>query len=101
MAWLLRSPRSQAVWVLEHKLVPITASTDHDPTSVLEIGCHIVDSTVMAETAEQSGWRLLGAAEAAEPVNGTVLGDLGEDELTQVRYWRPSCVGEVVFNHWD
>ena len=27
--------------------------------------------------------------------------NLGEEEIQQVRFWRPSTLGEVIFNEWD
>jgi hypothetical protein len=47
------------------------------------------------------GYAVLVASEAREPVDEESCRLLAPAELEQLRYWRPRCVGEVVFNHWD
>lgn len=29
------------------------------------------------------------------------IADLSAEELKDYRYWRPSRIGEIIFNHWD
>ncbi|MBM2622102.1 hypothetical protein JIG36_42025 [Actinoplanes sp. LDG1-06] len=47
------------------------------------------------------GLRVLTPAELDTDITRADLTSLGRDELTQVRYWQPATVGELLFNRWD
>ena len=44
---------------------------------------------------------ILTRQEACAGVADDLVGQLSDDELRQVRYWRPQRIGDVVFNYWD
>lgn len=35
------------------------------------------------------------------PVEGNVIEDLSMQELSQINYWRPKEISEIIFNYWD
>ncbi|KJK56661.1 hypothetical protein UK12_21355 [Saccharothrix sp. ST-888] len=47
------------------------------------------------------GLRVLGTTELLTPLGELDLSELAPAELTQVRYWRPESLGELLFNRWD
>ena len=44
--------------------------------------------------------RFLSIAELNQDWRG-LCGELGSEELEQIRYWNPQTVGEIIFNAWD
>jgi hypothetical protein len=44
---------------------------------------------------------VLSAQEASLQVSDELIANLSKAEVEQLRYWRPSCVGELIFNYWD
>lgn len=44
--------------------------------------------------------RFLSIAELNQDWRG-LCGELGPEELEQIRYWNPQTVGEIIFNAWD
>jgi hypothetical protein len=54
-----------------------------------------------ADAFERGGFRLLDVEELSTPLATADTSELTEAELEQVRYWRPSTVGELMFNWWD
>ncbi|GIG00825.1 hypothetical protein [Catellatospora citrea] len=61
-----------------------------------------LDRTDLAEAiGEVSDLRILTRAELSRPLTDADLADLGAAEIEQVAYWRPTTVGDVLFNLWD
>ncbi|WP_326834378.1 hypothetical protein VSH64_05540 [Amycolatopsis rhabdoformis] len=54
-----------------------------------------------AEQFTLAGFRALGRAELATPVEELDLSHLARVERAQVRHWRPATLGELLFNCWD
>ncbi|MDQ1015766.1 hypothetical protein [Streptomyces afghaniensis] len=54
-----------------------------------------------ADAFELGGFRLLDVGELSTPLAAADTSGLAEAELEQVRYGRPSTVGELMFNWWD
>ncbi|MER6473230.1 hypothetical protein [Streptomyces collinus] len=54
-----------------------------------------------ADAFEPGGFRLLNVEELSTPLTAADTSELAEAELEQVRYWRPSTIGELMFNWWD
>jgi hypothetical protein len=48
-----------------------------------------------------AGFTVLTRQEACAAVTAEATALLSADELKQVHYWRPGCIGEVIFNYWD
>ncbi len=89
-----------SLYLLVHNVVPILASVDRPPRPLEPP--HVISSPLLeSDTVEAVGWRLLSPVEAAEHPRDELLAELSEAELQEVRYWRPSSIGALVFNHWD
>ncbi len=72
------------------------------PTSGYGDDLQFVDMPALSEWFRGSGtYDILTALEAHEPVTEEACRLLSPTELRQLRYWRPRCIGCVVFNHWD
>ncbi|MFE4634840.1 hypothetical protein ACFRJ1_15895 [Streptomyces sp. NPDC056773] len=54
-----------------------------------------------ATAFETGGFRLLEADELNMSLAAADTSELAAEELAQVGYWRPSTVGELMFNWWD
>lgn len=39
--------------------------------------------------------------DACAGIADALIAQLGNDELDQMRYWRPQRIGDVIFNYWD
>lgn len=39
--------------------------------------------------------------DASAGVAEALIEQLGDDELDQMRYWKPQRIGDVIFNYWD
>ena len=44
---------------------------------------------------------ILTGHEACAGVADELVAQLGENELHQMRYWRPQRISDVIFNYWD
>jgi hypothetical protein len=96
---LITSPGTRST-VLCHEVLPVVAFVASPPLT----GVPLADFTpppAWAGTFELSGFRLLDVAELSTPLAEADTSELAEAELEQVRYWRPSTVGELMFNWWD
>ena len=46
-------------------------------------------------------YQVLDASDLEGPATGVDTSHLGPAELEQIRYWKPTRVGDLVFNFWD
>lgn len=46
-------------------------------------------------------YRVLDAWELSQPLDAVSCRQLSAVELEQIEYWKPQCLGEVLFNFWD
>ncbi|MFF3660443.1 hypothetical protein [Streptomyces olivochromogenes] len=86
--------------VLCHEVLPVVAFATRSP----QAGVPLADFTsppAWADAFERGGFRLLDVEELSMPLAVVDTSELAEAELEQVRYWRPSTVGELMFNWWD
>lgn len=86
--------------VLCHAVLPVVAFA----ASPTRAGAPLADfqsPPAWADTFELDGFRLLDVEELSMPLAAADTSELAEAELEQVRYWRPSTVGELMFNWWD
>ncbi|UPZ28471.1 hypothetical protein MUK60_11960 [Streptomyces sp. LRE541] len=86
--------------VLCHEVLPVVAFAASRP----QAGAPLADFTsppAWADAFELGGFRLLDVEELSMPLAAADTSELAEAELEQVRYWRPSTVGELMFNWWD
>ncbi|SNT51426.1 hypothetical protein SAMN05421812_10820 [Asanoa hainanensis] len=87
----------QRIAVLRHSTLPLVAFTD--PRGDGELALTFVDHPDLA--AAMSGVPVLSAGQLNAPVSQADLGALGPAEHEQIGYWRPTSVGELLFNFWD
>ncbi|MFD4240502.1 hypothetical protein ACFWP3_02665 [Streptomyces sp. NPDC058525] len=86
--------------VLCHAVLPVVAFVASPP----QAGASLPDFTpppAWAAAFETGGFRLLHVNELRMPLASADTSELAEAELEQVGYWRPSTVGELMFNWWD
>ncbi|MCX4633132.1 hypothetical protein [Streptomyces sp. NBC_01443] len=86
--------------VLCHEVLPVVAFVPSPP----QAGAPLPDFTpppAWAAAFETGGFRLLDVDELSMPLASADTSELAEEELEQVGYWRPSTVGELMFNWWD
>ncbi len=82
---------------LNHPIVAFVGPLQHDGDEL-----QFVDVPALTEVFRSFGtYAILSASEAREPVTDEASRLLSPAELRQIRYWRPRCIGEVVFNRWD
>ncbi|MFE9399886.1 hypothetical protein [Streptomyces flavidovirens] len=86
--------------VLCHEVLPVVAFVASPP----QAGASLPEFTpppTWAAAFEMGGFRLLDVDELSMPLASADTSELAEEELEQVGYWRPSTVGELMFNWWD
>ncbi len=91
--------RSGVYFVLCNAYHPWLAATAKYPTWMEE---PFVDSAELCVAAESmSDFRFLQSAPLEHSLTLEALGALGPDELSQLLYWKPERLGDVIFNFWD
>lgn len=86
--------------VLCHEVLPVVAFVTSPP----QAGTPLPDFTPLpawAAAFEMGGFRLLDLDELTMSLASADTSELAEEELEQAGYWRPSTVGELMFNWWD
>lgn len=79
------------VWCnAHHPLIAFVTSHDSRFIDDLRLGAFFAD-----------GFRLLSEHDLNQYPTPATLCDLDENELSQIRYWRPLRIGEIIFNSWD
>ncbi|MFE5923863.1 hypothetical protein [Streptomyces sp. NPDC056468] len=86
--------------VLCHELLPVVAFVASPPQAGAPLA-DFISPPAWADAFELRGFRLLDVGELGMPQASADTSELAEAELEQVRYWRPSTVGELMFNWWD
>ncbi|MGF0175902.1 hypothetical protein ACQF36_37155 [Streptomyces sp. Marseille-Q5077] len=86
--------------VLCHELLPVVAFVASPPQAGGPLA-DFISPPAWADAFELGGFRLLDVGELGMPLASADTSELAEAELEQVRYWRPSTVGELMFNWWD
>jgi hypothetical protein len=72
------------------------------PPAVGELELRFADAPALVEAFRGfDGYRVLDRAVLEGPLTPDVVADLDKGERAQFTYWRPSRVGDVVFNSWD
>lgn len=91
--------RSGACFVLCNAYWPWLAAAAMHPTWMKEPFLHSAE----LQGAVQSGsdFRFLQPAELEQPLTLEALRALGPGELSQLLYWKPERLGDVIFNFWD
>jgi hypothetical protein len=91
--------RPETVRILCNAHYPIVAFT----TPAAREGDARLEFTDCPELADllRADFAILTSQEACASVADELVGQLSEDELRQMRYWRPQRIGDVIFNYWD
>jgi hypothetical protein len=91
--------RPEAIRVLcnaHYPIVTFAAPATHESDARLEF----MDCPELAD-AFRAEFAIMTSHEACSGVADELVAQLGEDELHEMRYWRPQRIGDVVFNYWD
>lgn len=83
--------------VLCHEVLPVVAFAASPP----QAGAPLSDFTpppLWADAFEAAGFRLLDVDELGRPLASADTSELAAEEMERVGYWRPSTVGELMFN---
>ncbi|MGW6732341.1 hypothetical protein [Streptomyces sp. NPDC055013] len=86
--------------VLCHELLLVVAFVASPPQAGAPLA-DFISPPAWADAFERGGFRPLDVGELGMPLASADTSELAEAELEQVRYWRPSTVGELMFNWWD
>lgn len=91
---------SGPVSVVLNRIYPVLAFVvppSHHPDKL-----RFVDVPALSGAFRDFGiYEILTALEAQAPVTDEARRELAPVEVEELQYWRPQCVGEVVFNYWD
>ncbi|MEV6297653.1 hypothetical protein AB0M41_46630 [Streptomyces sp. NPDC051896] len=96
---LITSPGTRSS-VLCHEVLPVVAFVASPPLTGVPLA-GFTPPPAWAGAFELGGFRLLDVEELRTSLAEADTSELAEAELEQVRYWRPSTVGELMFNWWD
>lgn len=86
--------------VLCHDVLPVVAFVASPPQAGAPLPA-FTPPPAWAAAFEMGGFRLLRVDELSMPLASANTSELAEEELEQVGYWRPSTIGELMFNWWD
>lgn len=90
----------QTVAVLVNAHCPMVAMAQ--PIAEGAQNIEFVDVPTLADAFRYvEGCEVLAASKLAQPVTDEALVELAASELDQVRYWKPTTIGQVIFNFWD
>lgn len=92
--------RAEEYFVLCHAHLPVVAFTELPPVPG-QPPSHFVNPLPWADTFEAVGFRCLQAEDLSLPMSKVDTAELAEAELTQIRYWRPQALSDLLFNRWD
>ena len=89
------------VAVLRHALLPLIALAQA-PADAVPLAPAFIDHTHLAHILSQTtGCQVLSTTDLHQPIASADLSELTPAEHTQIRYWKPTTVGELLFNYWD
>lgn len=91
-----------SIWALFHNVIAVAAFTDVNPKHELDVGHQLIDWPALPSDRVADGvWVLLSRWRALERPKASDFTTLSPDEIAQIRYWRPTTIGQILFNHWD
>jgi hypothetical protein len=92
--------RLEAYVVLCHAHLPIIAFASAPPVPGQPLSS-FVDPPPWVAGFEGVGFRCLPVEDLSTPMSGVDVTELAEVELTQIRYWHPGALSDLLFNWWD
>jgi hypothetical protein len=91
-----------SIWALFHNVVAVVAFTDVNPRHELVIGHQLIDWPALRSDRVADGtWVLLSQERALERPTASDFDALSPNEIAEIRRWRPTTIGQILFNHWD
>jgi hypothetical protein len=91
--------REKVTFVLCNTIHPYLGFTRADPRTHLTQ--EFIDHPVYYDAFGAHGFRPLDAAVLNSRVSEHDLESLGPHERKSIEYFAPSCLGYLIFNHWD
>jgi hypothetical protein len=93
----MRGRRVAVAINLHHPIVAFA-----EPPSDTDFYLRFAEAPELADLFRATGeYAVFTSLEVGQPVTAESCRELGEAEMKQVAYWRPRCIGDVVFNRWD
>ncbi len=71
-----------------------------NPTSEVFSRKSFIDAPELAAQIP-SGFCCMPYSLVCQEVTPSIISELRPDELREVRFWKPDCIGGLVFNRWD
>jgi hypothetical protein len=91
-----------SLWALFHHVVAVVAFTDANPEHELDIGHRLIDwSALSSDRVAAGGWVLLSQERSRERPKDADFTALSTQEIAEIRRWRPTTIGQILFNCWD
>jgi hypothetical protein len=91
--------RHVAVWC--NAFFPLLAFTRLEDRHLYDTIPFIDVAELARPFADEPSFTLLDAAYVNAPVSPDATRELDDHELEDIRYWKPSQIGQVMFNDWD
>jgi len=79
-----------------HPIVAFAAPATHEG----DVRLQFLDCPQLAGALSDE-FCILSAQDACAGISSDLVAQMGEAELSQMRYWRPHRIGDVIFNYWD
>jgi len=98
-AFMTLRDRPEMIRVLCNAHYPIAAFAT-PPAYEGDARLEFVDCPELAE-ALRGEFSIITRRDACAGVTDALIAQLGDDELEQLRYWRPQRIGDLIFNYWD
>lgn len=90
----------ERISVVCNSVYPVVALTLEPADNVCEL-VYINSPTIENAITQYTEYQVLSKEYLQTPLSKDNTADLNEVEISQVKYWQPKNIGEVVFNWWD
>jgi len=92
--------RAEEHVVLCHAHLPVVAFTELPPVPGQPLA-RFVNPPPWVDAFTAFGFRYLQVEDLSLPMSKVDVAELAEAELSQIRYWRPQALSDLLFNWWD
>ncbi|MFE1314809.1 hypothetical protein [Streptomyces sp. NPDC058755] len=92
--------RAEEYVVLCHAHLPVIAFANVHPVPGQPLS-GFVDPPPWVDDLGVAGFRCLSVEDLRTPMAKVDVTELAEAELTQIRYWHPAVLSDLLFNWWD
>ena len=83
-----------------NSIYPVVALVEELEEGVCELR-YVEHAAAKSLIDSYTSFECISSDELARELTTDALKELNSVELSQVRYWKPQTIGEVVFNWWD